>query len=386
MDCGRDDAQDDLAFRDYGVNDHRTEDAVVLTQVNDQVRSLGDAALQENGRHGRIGHADLEAVLFEAALQHAYDLPEFLLVFGVVADQLQAFQGTDNHRHRERLGVKLRTHVVTQQVDQPAGAADECTDTGHRLGKGVEQHVYAVHYAEMRRRTAAALTHRTEAVGIVDQKAELEILFQGHDLVELAQVAFHAEDTLGDHEHAAVLLFGQVGGMLQLQAQRLHVVVAVYETLALVQAQAVDDAGMRFGIVDHHVARRQQAVDDRNHALITEVQQEGVLLADELGQFALETLVVDGLAAHHAGAHRGRHAELCGTLGVGLADFGVVGQPEVIVQTPVEHLLAPESHVGADIAFQFGERVITVGVRHVLTDGATCIFLQACKNINHKIL
>ena len=223
-------------------------------------------------------------------------------------------------------------------------------------------------------------------MGIVDQKAELEILFQGHDLVELAQVAFHAEDTLGDHEHAAVLLFGQVGGMLQLQAQRLHVVVAVYETLALVQAQAVDDAGMRFGIVDHHVARRQQAVDDRNHALITEVQQEGVLLADELGQFALETLVVDGLAAHHAGAHRGRHAELCGTLGVGLADFGVVGQPEVIVQTPVEHLLAPESHVGADIAFQFGERVITVGVRHVLTDGATCIFLQACKNINHKIL
>jgi len=96
--------------------------------------------------------------------------------------------------------------------------------------------------------------------------------------------------------------------------------------------------------------------------------------------------VVDGLAAHHAGAHRGRHAELRGTLGVGLADFGVVGQPEVVVQTPVEHLLAPESHVGADIAFQFGESVITVGVRHVLTDGATCIFLKACKNINHKIL
>ena len=174
--------------------------------------------------------------------------------------------------------------------------------------------------------------------------------------------------------------------MLQLQAQRLHVVVSVYETLALVQAQAVNDAGVCLGIVDHHVARRQQAVDDRNHTLVTEVQQEGILLADELGQFALETLVVDGLAAHHAGAHRGRHAELRGTLGVGLADFGVVGQPEVVVQTPVEHLLAPESHVGADIAFQFGESVITVGVRHVLTDGATCIFLKACKNINHKIL
>ena len=235
----------------------------------------------------------------------------------------------------------------------------------------------------MRRRTAAALTHRTEAVGIVDQQAEVEVLLHGHDLVELAQVALHAEDALGDDQHAAVLLLGQRRGVLQLQAQRLHVVVAVDEALALVQAQAVDDAGVGLGIVDDDVTRREQAVDDREHTLVAEVEQEGILLADEGGQLALELLVVFGLTAHHAGAHRGGHAELGGTLGIGLADLGVVGQAEVVVQTPVEHHLAPEKHMGADLALEFREGEIAVGIRHVLTDRSARIFLEAFKNINH---
>ena len=158
------------------------------------------------------------------------------------------------------------------------------------------------------------------------------------------------------------------------------------EAFALVQAQSVDDAGVRLGIVDDHVAGGQQAVDDRDHALVTEIEQEGILLADKRGQLTLQTLVVNGLSAHHAGAHRGRHAELRSAFGVGLAHLGVVGQSEVIVQAPVEHLLAPENHVGTDVAFEFGKGIITVGVRHVLTDRSARIFLEACKNINHICL
>ena len=47
----------------------------------------------------------------------------------------------------------------------------------------------------------------------------------------------------------------QFRSVLELQAQRSHVVMAIYETLALVHAQAVDDAGVCLGIIDHHVAR-----------------------------------------------------------------------------------------------------------------------------------
>ena len=238
----------------------------------------------------------------------------------------------------------------------------------------------------MRSRTAAALAHRTEAVRIVHQQAELEVLLQRHDLVEFAQVALHAEHPFGDDQHAAVLLLGQFGGVFELQTQRIHVVVAIDEALALVQTQAVDDAGMRLGVVNHHVAGSEQAVDDRQHALVAEVEQEGVLLADELGQLAFQPLVVFGLAAHHARSHRSRHAELGGAFGIGLAHLGMVGQSQVVVQAPVEHLLSPEHHVGTDLALEFREGEIAVSVRHVLTDRSARIFFEACKNINHIYL
>ena len=385
MGCGGDHTQDDLALRDHRIDHDRAENTVVLAQIDDQVRRFGDTALHKDGGYGRVGHADLESVFLQAVLERADDLPQLLLIFGMVADQLQTLQRAHDHRHRERLGVELRTHVVTQQVHQPAGTADECADTGHRLGESVEQHVHAVGHAEMRSRTAAALAHRTEAVRVVHQQTELEILLQRHDLVEFAQIALHAEDTFGNHEHAALLLLGEVRGMLQLETQRIHVVVSVHETLALVQTQTVDNAGMRLGVVDDHVARRQQAVDNRDHALITEVEQESVLLADELGQLAFELFVINGLTAHHTGAHRGRHTEFGCAFGVGLAHLRMVCQTEVVVQTPVEHLFAPENHVGTDLALQFGEREISVGVRHVLTDRSACIFFKACKNINHNV-
>ena len=89
------------------------------------------------------------------------------------------------------------------------------------------------------------------------------------------------------------------------------------------------------------------------------------------------------LTAHHAGAHRSRHAELGSALGIGLAHLGVVGQTEVVVQAPVEHLLAAETHVRTDFALEFGECEITVGIGHVLANRAAGILLKTGKNINH---
>ena len=184
----------------------------------------------------------------------------------MVADQVQTFQRADHHRHRQRFGVSLRAHVVTQEVDDVLFRCDESADAGHRFGEGVEQHVHAVDYAEMARGTASAFAHRAEAVRVVHQQAEVELLFHRDDLVELAQVALHAEDAFGDDQYASAVLFGQFRRTFELLAAGRHVVVRIDETLAGVQAQTVDDAGVRFGVIDHYVAAREQAIDDRYHA------------------------------------------------------------------------------------------------------------------------
>ena len=108
--------------------------------------------------------------------------------------------------------------------------------------------------------------------------------------------------------------------------------------------------------------------------------------------------MVFGLTAHHAGAHRGCHAEFGGTFGVGFAHFGVIGQAQVVVQAPVQHLLSPKGHVGTDFSFEFGECEIPVGITHVHTDRASGIsrrskistirvcylILRLCVSVLHK--
>ena len=229
-------------------------------------------------------------------------------------------------------------------------------------------------------RTTSAGAHGSEAVRIVHQNTEIEILLGLGDHIEEAQITLHAEYALGDDQNTSVLLLGKLRSVLELQAERLLVIVGINETLALMQTQTVDDAGVSLGVVDGNVARREQAVDDRDHTLITVVEQEGILLADKLCQFALELLVVLGLAAHG-----GSHTELCGTCGIGLAHLGVVGQTEVVVKAPVEHHLTAETHVGADLALQLREREISVHTLHVLADRTSCILFKSFENINHIV-
>ena len=236
----------------------------------------------------------------------------------------------------------------------------------------------------MARGTASAFAHRAEAVRVVHQQAEVELLFHRDDLVELAQVALHAEDAFGDDQYASAVLFGQFRRTFELLAAGRHVVVRIDETLAGVQAQTVDDAGVRFGVIDHYVAAREQAIDDRYHALITVVEQEGVRLADEGRQFAVELLVPFGLAAHHAGTHRSRHAEFRGAFGVGLAHFGMVGQAEVVVQAPVQHFATAEHHPRTDLPFEFRKRIITVAQFLVLADRAAGVLVYSVKNIHNS--
>ena len=70
----------------------------------------------------------------------------------------------------------------------------------------------------------------------------------------------------------------------------------------------------------------QQAVDDRDHTLVTVVEQECIRFANESCQLTFELFVPFGLTAHHTGTHRGCHTIFCSGFSISLANFRMVGQ------------------------------------------------------------
>ena len=107
MSSSRDNAKDNLALRNYGVDYDRAEEAVVLTKINDKVGTLLVTTLHIDRCYGRLGYTNVEAVVGKTLLECTGNLPKLLLILGVLADKVETLERTDNHRHRQRLSVEL---------------------------------------------------------------------------------------------------------------------------------------------------------------------------------------------------------------------------------------------------------------------------------------
>ena len=226
---------------------------------------------------------------------------------------------------------------------------------------------------------------QAEAVGVVDEDAEVVFLLEGDDLVQLAEGAGHAVHAFRDEQDAAaVLLRLGAGAGEDLLAVR-HVVVAVFVLVADVEADAVQEAGMALGVIDDDIMARDQRVNGGNDALVTEVEKEGVLLLLEIGEHLLQLLMVTGVAGHHPGAHRIGKAPVGRRLGVRLADLRMVGEAEVVVQAPVQDRNAVEDHVGAEFTLEPGIHVITESLVEILPDRAARIAGDSVKDVQHGI-
>ena len=133
-----------------------------------------------------------------------------------------------------------------------------------------------------------------------------------------------------DEDSPAVLL-RRLFGPLELLLEVGHVVVAELELLAQVQAYAVEQAGVRLGVIKDDVVHAGDGVYRAHDALIAEIEEERVFLFLEVGEHLLEPLVLAGVAGEHAGAHGIGQAVLRRGFGVRLADFGMVREAEIVV-------------------------------------------------------
>ena len=225
------------------------------------------------------------------------------------------------------------------------------------------------------------LAHEAEPVGVVNHETERIFFLESGDFGKFAHGARHPEHAFGDDQHSPSAFFSDFLGPLELLLEVGHVVVAELELLAQMQTDAVQQAGVALGVVQYYVVDAGKGVDSRDYALIAEVEEESVFLFLEVGEHLLEPLVLTGVAGKHARAHRIGQAVLCCGLSVHLADFGMIGQSEIVVKAPVEHLLAVESHVGAKLALEPGIYVITESLVEILSYGTGRPGFNPVKNV-----
>ena len=147
------------------------------------------------------------------------------------------------------------------------------------------------------------------------------------------------------------------------------------------EADAVQQAGMALGVVYDDVMPGGKCVDGGDDTLIAEIVKERVLLLLELRELTLESLVVTGMAGHHARTHRVSETPLRGGFRVSLAHLGMVGQSEIVVEAPVEHRHAVENHMGAEFALETGIHVIAEALLKVLSDRTARVPFDSVKNV-----
>ena len=217
---------------------------------------------------------------------------------------------------------------------------------------------------------------------VVNQDTELVFLLKGHYLVQNAESTGHTVYSLGNQQHTAAGLLADLESALDGLLALLDIIVRIHHPLAHVQTAAVDEAGMGLGVVNNHVVTVHKSIDSGYDALISEIEEESVLFLLKLGELSLQSLVKGRLPGHHPGAHGIGKTPAGRGLSVYLADLGMVGQSEIVVETPAENLMTVESHSGSYLALQFGKCEISVTSCAVLSERTSLVLVYSFKNIH----
>jgi len=189
---------------------------------------------------------------------------------------------------------------------------------------------------------AAVLADEADGVGVIHHDQGVILVRQIADGFEVGDDAVHGEDTVGGDQLEA----GAIGiGLLELGFQLGHVVVGVAVAFGFAQAHAIDDGGVVERVGDDGVFRAEQGLEQTAVGIEAGRVEDAVLGAKEGRQLLLQRLVLILGAADET--YRG-HTEAVAveTLMGGGNEIGVVGQPQIVVGTEVQYLLAAHRNLG----------------------------------------
>src|SRR5689334_17396769 len=136
--------------------------------------------------------------------------------------------------------------------------------------------------------------------------------------------------------------------------------------MAGVKAKTIYNAGMAFCIINNYVMTAAKHIYQTHHSLVTIIKQDGIFFTFKSCKLCFQLFMVIAVPTHHACTHWKRETKIPCTIRICFSYFGVVCQPQVIIQAPNDHFLATKTHSAAYSAFQFRECKITMGSLTVL--------------------
>ena len=115
---------------------------------------------------------------------------------------------------------------------------------------------------------------------------------------------------------------------------------------------------MALRIIDDDVMPSGKGVYGADDSLISEVEQEGILLALKVCKFSFQFFMQRCVSAHHSCSHRVGKAPFSGSLGIYLSDLRIVCKPKIVVECPCKDFLSLESHKAASY-YQYNKSLHT---------------------------
>jgi hypothetical protein len=227
------------------------------------------------------------------------------------------------------------------------GHAD-AADPRQRLREGAD---HEVHFTEHTLRLGTAESGGAigaERMCLVHEQVRPVLATHVHDVAQRRHVAANRIQAF-DHDEAVAPDAVSLGQALELLAQALGGVMAETDDLRRRLAGRVVDARVAVAVDQDHIVGAAEAADEREVCLVAGAEDEGVSLAEPVGELPLELFVQREGAVGRPGSGRAGAVVLERALAGG-NDLGVEREPEIVVGAeherwpPLDHDLAGTEH------------------------------------------
>ena len=184
--------------------------------------------------------------------------------------------------------------------------------------------------------SSTSRTQEAGRVGVVDHDRSIVPVSQVADGVQPGDGSIHREDPVGGDQAQT-----SVRSLLEFGFEVLHVAAGEPQPARLAQTDAVDDARVVQFIAEDRVLRTQKGLEHTAVGVEARTVEDGVLRAQELAEPSLQ-LLVQLLGATDEPDGTQTVAPSAVTRQRSVDDSGVVGEPQVVVRTEVQHLSAAD--------------------------------------------